>query len=90
MAADNGDAIPLTDTPRPSPLAKPAGTAVAFTVTFRNVPHRQTVNAKLIVAEEGWVKLKDEQGDVAAFPAGAILSIVRRTAESGRSAEGGR
>lgn len=74
--------IPAVDEPaRPAPPpGRPAPALVAYQVTFRNTPNRTTVQAARISTEEGWVKLKDDQGDVAAFPSAAILSIIRKPA----------
>jgi hypothetical protein len=73
----------VDDAPRPGPpAARPATPLVAYTITFRSVPNRTTVHAVRISTEEGWVKLKDADGDVAVFPAGAVLSITRRPAGS--------
>jgi hypothetical protein len=73
----------VDETPKPAALpSRPPSPIVAYQVTFRTVPNRTTVQAARICPEDGWVKLKDDQGDVAAFPAGAILSIIRRPAGS--------
>ena len=76
------DPIPaVDDVPRPGPPpTRPGAPLLPFQVTFRNVPNRTTVTAARISTEEGWVKLKDDQGDVAAFPSAAVLSIIRRPA----------
>ena len=71
------------DAPVPAPPpGRPSAALNAYQITFRSLPNRTTVQAARISTEDGWVKLKDDQGDVAAFPAGAVLSIIRRPAGS--------
>lgn len=76
LRRDAGEPVPAP------PPDRPPAPVVAYQITFRNLPNRTTVQAARISTEDGWVKLKDDQGDVAAFPAGAILSIIRRPAGS--------
>lgn len=73
-----------TPKPGPPPAALKPGPPPArsqtclWTVQYRSSPVRTHVTAARAVTEDGWLRLADDDGDVAVFPAEAVQSCVRR------------